>query len=81
MHSSDHHWNFIKCIVRGSDEDGKRVNDIGCMIVYLRDISDYNSVKEYINEYYDSIPCVIVHAKVCRPEWLVEIECLALKKI
>lgn len=57
------------------------LNDIGCMIVYLRDISDYNSVKEYINEYYDSIPCVIVHAKVCRPEWLVEIECLALKKI
>lgn len=50
------------------------------LIVYVRDISDYVSVDEYIINNYPNIPYVIVYAKVCRPGWLVEIECMAIRK-
>jgi enamine deaminase RidA (YjgF/YER057c/UK114 family) len=56
------------------------LNDISSMIIYLRDISDYTIVNEYINTHYGLIPSVIVHAKICRPKWLIEVECIALKR-
>lgn len=57
------------------------LNDVGCMIVYLRDISDFCIVNDYIKNYYSKTPYVIVKARIGKPEWLIEIECLALKKI
>lgn len=68
----------IENLLHDADAD---LNDICHMIIYLRDISDYNIVHSYVNHHYSAIPSVIVLAKVCRPEWLVEIECQALKKI
>lgn len=56
-------------------------NDIAQMIVYLRDTADYQLVSEYIEELYSNIPYVIVWAPVCRPGWLIEVECIALKEI
>jgi len=53
--------------------------DIAYMIVYLRDIADYTMVNYYLNALYPDIPKVIVWAPVCRPGWLVEIECMAVK--
>ena len=56
-------------------------NDIAEMTVYLRDIADYTVVKEMLIEKLPDTPLIIVHAPVCRPGWLIESECLALKNI
>jgi enamine deaminase RidA (YjgF/YER057c/UK114 family) len=50
------------------------------MIVYLRDISDYQVVRQLHQERFPGKPYVIVHAAVCRPGWLVEMECMAIRK-
>lgn len=54
--------------------------DIAQMIIYLRDIADYKTVETFFDATYGSIPKVIVLAPVCRPGWLVEIECMAIAK-
>jgi hypothetical protein len=51
------------------------------MVVYLRDIADYGIVKELYEKRFHGKPYVIVHAPVCRPGWLIEMECMAIKKI
>jgi enamine deaminase RidA (YjgF/YER057c/UK114 family) len=62
-------------------EGDATMQDIAQMIVYLRDIADYEIVNYTINSLYPEIPQIIVWAPVCRPEWLVEIECIAIKGI
>lgn len=57
------------------------INDISKMIVYLRDTADYQIVSDCLDKYYKELPKVIVWAPVCRPGWLIEIECIAIKKI
>ncbi len=57
------------------------MNDIQYFIVYLRDISDYPTVEHLMNTFYPQIPHIIVEAKVCRPGWLIEMECIAEKTI
>jgi enamine deaminase RidA (YjgF/YER057c/UK114 family) len=55
--------------------------DVGYMIVYLRDTADYQVVKQLYEERFHGKPYVIVHASVCRPGWLVEMECMAVRKV
>ena len=55
------------------------MNDIQYFIIYLRDISDYPTVEAMMNQLYPQIPHIIVEAKVCRPGWLIEMECIAEK--
>lgn len=61
------------------NEAGAGFEDIAHMIAYIRDIADYKTVERYISERFPSIPKVITWAPVCRPGWLVEVECVALK--
>ena len=56
-------------------------DDVCEMIVYLRDIADYDLVSALYQERFPGKPVVIVHAPVCRPGWLVEMECTAVKAI
>jgi enamine deaminase RidA (YjgF/YER057c/UK114 family) len=56
-------------------------DDVGEMVVYLRDIADYQLVSELYAERFPDKPHIIVHAPVCRPGWLVEMECMAVKKV
>jgi enamine deaminase RidA (YjgF/YER057c/UK114 family) len=56
-------------------------DDVCEMIVYLRDIADYDLVSALYQERFPGKPTVIVHAPVCRPVWLVEMECTAVKAI
>jgi enamine deaminase RidA (YjgF/YER057c/UK114 family) len=51
------------------------------MIVYLRDVADYQVVRDVFAQRFPDKPVVIVHAPVCRPGWLVEMECTAVKAI
>ena len=55
--------------------------DVGYMVVYLRDISDYQVVHQLYEERFHGKPYVIVHAPVCRSGWLVEMECMAVRKV
>ena len=49
------------------------------MIVYLRDIADFRTVDDMLRQRFPNTPRVIVLAPVCRPEWLVEMECMAIR--
>ena len=51
------------------------------MIVYLRDAADYMVVKEMYEERFPHTPKVFLLAPVCRPGWLIEMECMAVKAI
>lgn len=52
---------------------------VGHLIVYLRDIADYTVVREMFEERFPDIPKVYLQAPVCRPGWLIEMECMAVK--
>lgn len=54
---------------------------VGHMIVYLRDMADYAVVREMYDERFPSTPKVFLLAPVCRPGWLIEMECMAVKAI
>jgi enamine deaminase RidA (YjgF/YER057c/UK114 family) len=54
------------------------IEDLMHLIVYLRDPTDYWLVNGRLREQFGTIPIVIVKAAVCRPEWLVEIEGVAV---
>lgn len=54
---------------------------VGHMIVYLRDMADYTVVKEMYDERFPTTPKVYLLAPVCRPGWLIEMECMAVKAI
>ena len=56
-------------------------DDVGQMIVYLRDTADYTVVNRMFEERFPGVPKVIVHAPVCRPGWLIEMECMATKAV
>ena len=59
--------------------EGKfHTDDIAQVIVYLRDIADYDTVRRMFAAHYPNIPVVFTHAPVCRPEWLIEMECIAI---
>jgi enamine deaminase RidA (YjgF/YER057c/UK114 family) len=53
------------------------MDDVQYFIVYLRDFADRAVVGEYMQAHFPNIPFILLHAKVCRPEWLVEMECVA----
>lgn len=54
-------------------------HDVGQILVYLRDPADYSAVNAMFRERFPDIPYIILHAPVCRPGWLVEMECMAMK--
>ena len=56
-------------------------DDVDQMTVYLRDPADYEVVKEMYDERFPSTPKVLVNAFVCRPGWLIEMECMATKRM
>ncbi len=53
-------------------------DDIACSIVYLRDIADFRKVQSVISRMYPALSPLYVLAPVCRPAWLVEMECMAI---
>ncbi len=55
--------------------------DLMQIIVYLRDMADYKLVNELFEQKFPAVPKVIVLAPICRPGWLVEMECIASKAL
>lgn len=60
-------------------EAGSSLSDMAQMIIYLRDVTDYMTVKILLERKFPDVPKVIVLAPVCRPGWLVEMECIAIR--
>ena len=59
------------------EEAGCTYKDVMVMTVYLRDIADYDDVHDMIMERFPDHPKAFLWAPVCRPGWLVEMECIA----
>lgn len=57
---------------------GSRLKDMRYLIVYLRDPADYPRVKPYLDSHFPDLPVFVVEGAVCRPEWLIEVEGVAL---
>ena len=70
-------WDNVEALL---SEAGCGYDDVGVMIVYLRDIADYDIVSRMYDERFPNHPRIIVHAPVCRAGWLIEMECMAVKK-
>ena len=56
---------------------GASFADVASFIVYVRDSSDYDLARRQMQARFPDAPIVVVRAPVCRPGWLIEIECLA----
>jgi enamine deaminase RidA (YjgF/YER057c/UK114 family) len=54
------------------------LDDLMYLLVYLRDVSDEAGVREWLSRRFPSLPVLVLHAAVCRPEWLVEVEGVAI---
>ena len=70
-------WDNVEALLK---EAGSSYEDVGVMIVYLRDVADYAIVNKLYEERFPNYPRIIVHAPVCRAGWLIEMECIAVKK-
>ena len=71
-------WENVEALLAEADCN---FNDVAEMVVYLRDTADYAVVRSLFEERFAGKPCVIVHAPVCRPGWLIEMECMAVKAV
>ena len=70
-------WENISTLL---DEAGMDMDaDIASMDVYLRDMADYATVRKLFEERFPQHPKNILLAPVCRPGWLIEMECMAVK--
>ncbi|MDR2496854.1 MAG: hypothetical protein LBD21_06975 [Tannerellaceae bacterium] len=59
------------------DDASAKLSHIASMIVYLRDAADAAITFGYLRSRFPQAPTVVVLARVCRPQWLVEVECIA----
>ena len=71
-------WENVEALLKEADCS---FDDVSEMVVYLRDMADYDLVCKLFKERFPEKPYVIVQAPVCRPTWLVEMECTAIKAI
>ena len=62
------------------EEGGMSYSDVMQIVVYLRDGADYQVVDNMFKTRFPDIPYVVTLAPVCRPTWLVEMECIAVKE-
>lgn len=56
-------------------------SDVGHLLVYLRDVADRDVIEALFAERFPDVPHVVLLAPVCRPAWLIEMECMAFKAV
>jgi enamine deaminase RidA (YjgF/YER057c/UK114 family) len=69
-------WENVEALLAEAECD---FTHVGQITVYLRDMGDYAVVKRMFDERFPQTPKVILLAPVCRPGWLIEMECMAVK--
>lgn len=70
-------WENVEMLLK---EGETSFDDVMQIIVYLRDTADYELVSKMFAERFPEIPTIITLAPVCRPTWLIEMECVAVKE-
>jgi len=60
-------------------EGGMSWENLSMALVYLRNPSDYETVAPMFASRFPKLQYVMLHAPVCRPDWLIEMECIAIK--
>lgn len=68
-------WENVEALL---NEGGAEMDDVMQIIVYLRDAADYETVNAMFQKKFPDTPYVITLAPVCRPTWLIEMECIAV---
>ena len=71
-------WENVEALLAEADTT---FDDVMHIIVYLRDVADYDLVRRKFAERFPDMPCIITLAPVCRPTWLIEMECMAVKPL
>ena len=69
-------WENVEALLKEAEMS---MNDVMHMVVYLRDPADYEVVNKLFEERFPQVPRVITLAPVCRPQWLIEMEVMAVK--
>ncbi len=69
-------WDNVRVLLSEANAD---FNDMGLFLIYIRDIGDYDVVQEMFNQHFPITPKLILLAPVCRPGWLIEMECMGTK--
>ena len=70
-------WENVETLLQ---EANMTMDNAAQIIVYLRDNADYNIVSHMFRNKYPHVPTVITLAPVCRPTWLIEMECIAIQQ-
>lgn len=68
-------WENVDTLLK---EGQSSFDDVMAITVYLRDPADYDTVKGMFTEKFPNTPFIITLAPVCRPQWLIEMECMAI---
>ena len=68
-------WENVETLLA---EGGAEFDDVTQIVVYLRDGADNDVVRKMFEEKFPETPFVITLAPVCRPQWLIEMECMAI---
>ena len=61
-------------------DDWADLSQIATALVYVRNPEDAMAVRSVIDRELPCLDYLLLHAPVCRPDWLVEIECIAVRK-
>lgn len=67
-------WENVEALLT---EAGNSWDDVKQILVYLRNASDYGIVAPMFARKFPRTPYIILAAPVCRPTWLIEMECIA----
>lgn len=68
-------WDNVEALLA---EAQMTMDDCAHIIVYLRDMADYATVRGLFAARFPDLPIVYTLAPVCRPAWLIEMECACI---
>ena len=71
----DHALGNVEALLRSSSA---ALADLMHLTVYLRDPTDFARINHHLAGCFPELPIMVVQGAVCRPEWLVEVEGVAI---
>lgn len=72
-------WQNIEALINEADCE---MNDLQVLTCAIRDASDFHVVRQFLQKKTEHrIPYVLVNAHICKPGRLVEMECIAARKV
>ncbi|HLW91811.1 MAG TPA: Rid family hydrolase [Roseiarcus sp.] len=65
----------VRALLRSGGAD---LENLTHLIVYLRDPTDFVRIQDRLVDQFPDLPFLVVQGAVCRPQWLVEVEGVAI---